>query len=158
MFREMRRNRQALSPEECRRLLAEQVRGVLSLVGDGGYPYGLPMDFWYNAAENVLYFHCAREGHKIDAIGSGCRASFCIYDEGYREEGDWPLHIRSVIVFGRIHPVREEAVVQQACRELCRKFMPDPAYFEKEMRGSGSRVQVLALEVEHMTGKLVKES
>lgn len=48
MFRKMRRFKQELSHEECVRILKEQKRGVLSLLGDDGYPYGIPIDYWYS--------------------------------------------------------------------------------------------------------------
>ena len=47
MFRKTRRFKQQLEEEECREVLRQQKRGVLSLLGDGGYPYGIPMNHWY---------------------------------------------------------------------------------------------------------------
>ena len=70
MFRGMRRFKQQISNEECIRILKEQPRGVLSLIGDDGYPYGIPIDHWYSEKDGKIYFHGAREGHKIDAIRS----------------------------------------------------------------------------------------
>ena len=68
MFREMRRFKQQVSDEECIRILKEQPRGVLSMIGDDGYPYGIPLDHWYCEENGRLYFHGAKEGHKIDAV------------------------------------------------------------------------------------------
>lgn len=42
MFRTMRRFKQELTREECLAVLRSQPRGVLSLLGENGYPYGLP--------------------------------------------------------------------------------------------------------------------
>ena len=47
MFREMRRFKQQISTEECIRIMKEQPRGVLSVLGDDDYPYGIPLDHWY---------------------------------------------------------------------------------------------------------------
>ena len=101
MFREMVRKKQQLTKEEAIELLKKEPRGVLSLLGDDGYPYGVPIDHWYNPEDGKLYFHCGKRGHKIDAIRSCDKASFCVCDEGYRKEGDWALNIKSVIVFGK---------------------------------------------------------
>lgn len=158
MFRKMRRFKQELSHEECVEVLKTQPRGVLSVLGEDGYPYGLPMTHWYNEADGKIYFHGAGEGHKIDAIRACDKVSFCVYDEGWRREGEWALNIRSVIVFGRIAPVEDSAQKAKICRELCRKFTDDDNYFTKEMAAAGSRVLCLALTPEHMTGKLVNES
>ncbi len=133
-------------------------QGEVSLLGADGYPYGLPIDYWYNEADGKLYFHGAKEGHKIDAIRACDKASFCIHDEGVRMDGEWPLHFRSVIVFGRIAPVTDEAATALACKELSRKFTPDDEYFNKEYAAAKDRVLCLALTPEHITGKRIKEN
>ncbi|MCR4657668.1 MAG: pyridoxamine 5'-phosphate oxidase family protein [Lachnospiraceae bacterium] len=158
MFRKMRRFKQQISDAECIEVLKNTQRGVLSLIGDYGYPYGLPMDHWYCEEDGKIYFHGAKEGHKIDAIKACDKASYCVYDEGYRKEGDWALNIKSVIVFGRISLVQDEEKAREICVALTRKFTDDAEYLEKELKNSFPRVQCLELAPEHMTGKLVNES
>ncbi len=68
MFRKMRRFKQQISEEECTRILKEEKRGVLSMIGDEGYPYGIPLNHWYDEAAGTICFHVAKEGHKIDAL------------------------------------------------------------------------------------------
>ena len=80
MFRPMRRFKQQLTQEECVEILNTEVRGVLSVLGDDDYPYGIPIDFYYNQQENKIYFHGAKEGHKIDSIKKHNKVSFCVYD------------------------------------------------------------------------------
>lgn len=158
MFRKMRRFKQELSKEECIEVLKNEPRGVLSVLGDDGYPYGVPMDHWYDEVTGKLYFHGAVEGHKIDAIHSCDKVSYCVYDQGYRKEGEWSLNIKSVIVFGRLRPVTDLDKAMEACTNLCLKFTDDKEYLEKEISHFGPRVLVLELTPEHMTGKLVNES
>lgn len=158
MFREMRRFKQQISREECIRILKEQLRGVLSVIGDDGYPYGLPIDHWYCEEDGKIYFHGAKEGHKIDAISHCDKASFCVMDHGFRKEGEWALNINSVIVFGRIRKVTDPEKAKEICTNLCRKFTDDEAYLAHELEHAFPRVQCLELTPEHMTGKLVNES
>ena len=158
MFREMRRAKQQLPAEECVRVLKEQPRGVLSVCGDDGYPYGIPMDHWYDETEHKLFFHCAKTGHKLDAIAACDKVSYCVMDEGFREDGDWALHIKSVVVFGRMRVVADETKKREICTNLCRKFTDDEAYLQKELETAFARVNCLELRIEHMTGKLVKEA
>ena len=158
MFREMRRKKQQISQEACIEILKQQKRGVLSMIGEDGYPYGIPLDHWYCEENGKIYFHGAKEGHKIDAIKACDKVSYCVYDEGYRKEGEWALNINSVIVFGRLRPVTDLAVTENICRHLCRKFTDDKEYEEKEIKHALPRVLCLELTPEHMTGKLVKES
>ena len=62
MFRDLLRKKQQLSPEECKEILREEVRGVLAVNGDGGYPYAMPMNHYYNECDGCIYFHCGRTG------------------------------------------------------------------------------------------------
>ena len=68
MFREMLRIRQQLSQEECITILKNELRGVLSVLGDDGYPDGMPVNQYYCEEDGKLYFHGGRKGHKIDAM------------------------------------------------------------------------------------------
>lgn len=158
MFREMRRFKQEISKSECIEVLTNSKRGVLSLIGDNGYPYGVPLDHWYCEEDNRLYFHCAKVGHKMDAIKACDKASYCTYDEGYRKEGEWALNIKSVIIFGRVKLVDDEEKARKICTHLVKKFTDDKEYLEKELKTASSRVQCIELIPEHMTGKLVNES
>ena len=158
MFRGMRRFKQQISDEECIRILKEYPRGVLSLIGDDGYPYGIPLDHWYCEEDGKIYFHGAREGHKIDAIKACDKVSYCVMDEGFRKEGEWALNINSVIVFGRISLVTDIDKAKMICTNLCRKFTDDEEYLQHELTHAFPRVQCLELTPEHMTGKLVNES
>ncbi len=158
MFRPMRRFKQEISREECIRVLTEETRGVLSLHGEDGYPYGIPMNHWYNPEDGKLYFHGGKAGHKIDAMAKDNRVSYCVFDAGYRREGEWALNVRSVVIFGRLTPVTEEEKVIEICSQLTRKFPAGEEYLQKELRSSLKNVLCLELTVDHMTGKLVNEA
>ena len=158
MFRKMRRFKQQISDEECIRVLKEQPRGVLSMIGDDGYPYGIPLDHWYCEEDGKLYFHGAKEGHKIDAIVKCDKVSYCVMDEGFRKEGEWALNINSVIVFGRIKLVDDPDKARLIGENLCRKFTDDEEYIQHELTNALPRAQCLELIPEHMTGKLVNEA
>ena len=157
-FRKMRRFRQQLTDEECADVLSTQPRGVLAVLGDGGYPYALPLNFLYDAESGNLYFHCAKEGHKLDAIRRCDKVSFCVMDEGFRREGEWALNIRSVIVFGRIRIVEDRPRALEMVRRLGVKYYPDPADAEEEARKAADRVMCLELIPDRVSGKLVNES
>ena len=158
MFRKMRRFKQQIPEEQCIRVLKEQPRGVLSVLGDDGYPYGIPMNHWYSETDGHLYFHGAVEGHKQDAIARSDKVSYCVYDEGFRKEGEWALNINSVVVFGRMRIVEDEQKRIEICTNLCRKFTDDEEYLQRELKNALPRVRCLELIPEHMTGKLVNES
>ena len=88
MFREMMRKKQQLAPEECIEILKHELRGVLSVLGDDDYPYGMPINHYYSEADGKLYFHGGKRGHKIDAMRQHNKASFCVYDSGFHRDGE----------------------------------------------------------------------
>ena len=158
MFREMLRKKQALSEEDCITVLKTQKRGVLAVLGDEDYPYALPINHYYNDEDGHIYFHGAKFGHRVDAVKRHDKVSFCVYDEGYRREGEWALNIKSVIVFGRLVPVEDEDKMIDLCRRLSRKFTDDESYIENEIKRAGFRTLMYELIPEHMSGKLVNEA
>ena len=158
MFREITRIKQKLSDEECAEVLRTEVRGVLSVLGDDGYPYGMPLNHYYNEEDGCLYFHSGKKGHKIDAMAREPKASFCVYDRGYRREGEWALNIRSVIVFGKIEMVEDTETIYEIARKLSRRFTDDEEYIEREIQKSGPRTLMFRLRPEHIRGKLVNEA
>ena len=160
MFRNMRRFKQQISDEQCIQILKEQPRGVLSMLGDDDYPYGIPLDHWYCEENGKLYFHCARTGHKLDAVRKHNKVSYCVHDQGFRKEGDWALNINSVVIFGRIRIVddTEDDLRRRIATGLCRKFTDDEAFLQRELTHALPRAVFLELTPEHMTGKLVNES
>ena len=158
MFRPMRRIKQQLSDAEALEILAKAKRGVLSVVGDDGWPYGIWLNPHYRREDGRIYFHGAKEGHKIDALRRDARVSFTVIDDGVQDEGSWAYTFRSVVVFGRIEFVEDQAFALELCRELARRFNPSEEEIEKEIRIAGARVQVLCLIPEHITGKRVHEA
>ena len=159
MFRKMARIREQIPNEECIEILKTQLRGVLSVRGDDDYPYGIPINHYYCEEDGKLYFHGGTKGHRIDAMHSHVKASFCVLDEGRPEqEGGWALRFRSVIVFGRLEEVEDHDRAIEITRALCHKFTSDEDYIEKEIENAGARTMVVCLTPEHMTGKTVLES
>lgn len=106
MFREMRRKRQALSAEETASVLYRGMSGVLALAGDDGYPYAVPVSYVYDG--DKICFHCAKSGHKLDAIQRNAKASFCVIDQDQIIPEEYTTYFRSVIVFGQIRVLDDE--------------------------------------------------
>lgn len=157
MFRNMRRLKQEVGEEVCRKLLNTERRGVLSVIGDEGYPYAVPVDFYYDEAENRIYFHGAKAGHKIDAIRQCNKVCFTVWNDGELRDGDWAYYVTSVIVFGRASLPTEPELTYEKVRRLGLKYYPSVEEVDAEIERDLSRTQLLVLEIEHMSGKLVHE-
>ena len=156
MFRELTRKKQQLSDGDCKKILKEELRGVLAVNGDGGYPYALPINFYFDEENNKIYFHSGKGGHKLDSISGSDKVSFCVYDKGYHKDGHWSLNIKSVIIFGRIRIVNDWA--DELMVEFCKRFTGNTEYIYSEIEKFKSNTTLLCLEIEYMTGKLVNEA
>ena len=153
MFRPMRRSRQALGIDACKEVLSRGTSGVLALLGDGDWPYAVPMSYAFDGEK--LYFHCAREGHKLDAIRREARASFCVVDRDEVVPEEYTTYFRSVIVFGRVRVLENEAQMRAAIELLARRYFPQDSAenrrraIEREWAG----LCMLEMDIEHMSGK-----
>ena len=45
----------------------KEPRGVLSVLGDDDYLYGMPLNHYYCEEDGKIYFHGGKSGHKIDS-------------------------------------------------------------------------------------------
>lgn len=158
MFRELVRKNKELSRSECIDLLVSQTRGVLSVLGDDDYPYGMPMNHYYNPDDGNLYFHCGNIGHRLEALQKHNKVSFCTFDNGYVNEGEWAYNVKSVIIFGKIEFVDDVNVMQDIVTKLSYKFIQDDDYIANEIKNHGHRTLLMKLNIEHMCGKLVNEA
>ena len=155
MFRDMRRFRQQLDNEDCERILRGEKRGVLAVSGDMGYPYTVPMNFVYDGG--CIYFHSAPQGHKLDALRSCDKASFCVLSEDGVSDDGWSYYVNSVVAFGRLSEISDEADKLEKLRLLGHKYFPTEDMTENDITKNAARCVVLALNIEHMTGKRVHE-
>ena len=157
MFRDLTRKKQQLSEEECLKLLRDTKRGVLSVNGDDGYPYGTPINHYYDDADGRIYFHGGKYGHKVDAMKRDDRVSFCVINDGERKGDDWFLTFESVIVFGRMELIEDPEIIAVQSEKLSRKFTDDDSYIRYEIERSGPGTLMYAMKIENICGKRVRE-
>ena len=155
MFREMRRKGQQLSTEDCEAILNRGTSGVLAVSDDGDYPYAVPLSYCYDGGK--IYFHCAKTGHKLDAIEKNNKASFCVIDADDVVPEKFTTYYKSVVVFGRIHIISGGDEKFKAITALSEKYSPGDKNTQREIEQSWERFCMLELEIEHMTGKAAKE-
>lgn len=158
MFRKMRRTPQALSQEEIYDLLRTETRGVLSVNGDDGYPYGVPINHFYDEETGKIYFHGANIGHRVDAVKRDPKVSYCVYGQDEKRGDDWAYYVKSVVIFGRAEIVEDQDEIIRVCRLLCDKFPCPQEYIDKEVEKDAKRTLCVALTIEDINGKLVHEA
>ncbi len=158
MFRKMRRSVQALSHEEMIDLLKTETRGVMSVQGDNGYPYGYPINHYYDEETNRIYIHGATFGHRVSAVKKDPKVSYCVFGGDYQKEGDWAKYVKSVIIFGKAELIEDHDEIVRISRLLCDKFPCPPEYVEHEIEKDAQRTLIIAIDIEDMNGKLVHEA
>lgn len=157
MFRDIRKKKNQISMEAAEQLLREARRGILAVNGREGYPYAIPINYYYDREAQKIYFHGARAGHKAEAIRACDKVCFTVYGGEFYKNDHWAPYVQSVLVYGRCRLVEDIAVTEARVRELAMKYYPSAEEVEAEIAKDLRAVQLYEITVEHMTGKQVHE-
>lgn len=151
MFREMRRGKQLLSAEDTAAVMDRCTNGVMACLGDEAYPYAVPISYVY--FNNIIYFHSAKAGHKIDAIMKNPKVSFAVIDEDTIVSKEYTSYFRSVIAFGKAR-IAEGDERLEAFSALVEKYSGDQPEEAKHKEITGcTQTYIIAIDVDHITGK-----
>lgn len=156
MFRAMRRKKQLLPGPETVAMLESCTSGVLAVHGDDGYPYAVPLSFVHE--DGRLYFHAATQGHKLDALERSAKASFCVIAADDIVPEKFTTYFRSAIAFGQARVVTDDGEKRHGLMLLAEKYSPE--YLDAapaEIDADWKRTAVIALDIEHLTGKAAIE-
>jgi len=154
-FRKMRRIKQELSKDWTEIIFKNGTSGVLAVMGDGGYPYAVPVSYVYE--DGCIYFHSALSGHKVDALKKNDKVSFCVIarDEVIPEKVT--THYASAVAFGRAEFLQGDEKLKAALL-LADKYSRDyPEAVKDDIDRNYSRMNMIRIAVEHMTGKAGRE-
>lgn len=157
MFRKIRKTKNEISAEEAKALSRNNKRAAFSVNGDDGYPYTIPVNFYYDEDDNKIYIHSGKKGHKIDSIKVNEKICFTTWNDGYLEDGDWAFHVSSCVVFGRAKLIDDRKITEEKVRRFARKYYPSAEEVEEEIKSAINGVQLVAIEIEHISGKKVHE-
>lgn len=157
MFRPMRRPKNAIPDEQAKKLLREEKRGVIAMNGDDGYPFAIPVDYFYDETAGKIYFHGAKSGYKVDALRRCDKVCFTVYGgETIREEA-WAPYLRSVVVFGRCRLLEQSPETMALLKRFAMKYYPEEQLADEGIRQNGAAAQLFEIEIHHLSGKEVQE-
>jgi nitroimidazol reductase NimA-like FMN-containing flavoprotein (pyridoxamine 5'-phosphate oxidase superfamily) len=151
MQRSIRRTDRALSEEQAKEILFKSEYGILSTVSSDGQPYGLPISYIYT--NNLLYFHCAVEGHKLENLAANNRVSFCVVGETKVLPEEFGTCYESAIVFGKAFELTGDEKLT-GLREFVKKYSPD--FLKKGqlyIKNNAKKARVYKIEIEALSGK-----
>ena len=154
MFRMMRRGEKSVDVAEAEELLRSQDYGIVSVLGDNGYPYGVPVNYVYDGGK--IYFHStSAESHKLDAIRKHEKVSFTIVADSQVVPEKLETRYTSVIVFGRARVLASREESREAMRLLLTRLAPDKAKdTEKLYKAQEEKVVMVEISTEHISGKI----
>ncbi len=157
MFRGIFKKEKALCTERNLEILKSAKRGILSVMGDHGYPYGVPMNHYFDEDECKLYFHCGRGGHREESIKKCSKVSFTTYIEE-KAPDSWAYDVESVIVFGEAEIIDDPVAAEEITRKLSAKFTDDKDFVEGEIEKYLSETVIICVTPLHISGKKIREA
>ncbi len=157
MFRPIRRKAKERDKAVAVNLLKYSRIGVLAVNGDDGYPYAVPMNFYFDENENKIYFHGAKSGHKFDSLSKDSKACFTVYGEEKIKAEEWAPFVESVVVFGKCKMLEYGDEALDKLKTVAAKYYPEEELIAREIASSAKGCQVYELEIEHMSAKEIQE-
>lgn len=157
MFRAIRKKKNEIDINRAKSLLEHNRRGILALNGDDGYPYAIPVNYFYDKENQRIYFHGAKAGHKVDALRVSDKVCFTVYGNEMIKEESWAPFLQSVIVFGRCHLLEAGEKATTQLKQFAMKYYPNEQMVDEEIAQAGKATQIFEIEIEHMSGKEVQE-
>ncbi len=149
-FRAMRRQDRNVSQPET--LLAQCNWGVLSVMGENGYPYGVSVNYGY--AQGKIYIHSTNaSSHKLDAIRADPRVCFTVVGHHELLEAELSTRYSSVILFGTARILSSEDEKRIAAIQMMQSLAP--AVTAKAISDCGNMRNIVMIEItpEHISGK-----
>lgn len=156
MFREMRKKDRELSLEEAKKIIEEQSCGVMSVIGDEGYPYGVPLNYGY--VDGKFYIHCTSgESHKTDAIRKNPKVCMTIVAKSDLLKEKLTTDFASVVVFGKARIVTGAEEKMEAMIKMMEGLAPEMIGSVREhCLGAEQAYSMIEITPEHITGKARK--
>ena len=158
MEHKMHKAERQLSDADTIAILKKGDHGTLSVQGDDGYPYAIPVNYFFDAEHDKIYFHGAKAGHKVDALKRDDKVCFTVYGNEWYKDGDWAPYVMSTVVFGRCRLANDTpAFIEDKVRQLALKYYPSAEKVEEEIAKDIKGVQLYEISIEHLCGKQIQE-
>ena len=158
MFKPIRKKINEIDRNATEVLLTFNRRGILAMNGVNGYPYAIPINYFYDNETQKIYFHGAKAGHKVDALKDSDKVCFTVYgDEHIDESEPWAPYVQSAVVFGRCRLLEPGPESIDRLKEFAMKYYPSEQLVDKNIAHAGRAVQMFEITIEHMSGKQVQE-
>lgn len=157
MFRKIRKFKNEINQAEVKELLKNSRRGILAMNGDDGYPYAIPVNYFYDENEGRIFFHGAKAGYKVDCLKSSNKVCFTVIGNEMIREEVWAPYMQSVVIFGRCQLIDDNQTAMKRLKDFAMKYYPSENMVIDEIKADGKATQMFQIDIEYMTGKEVQE-
>ncbi len=150
MKQKMRRLDRQLNEEQIEHILCLQTYGILSTVGEDGFPYGVPVNYVFT--RQFIYFHCAKDvGHKLKNINHHNKVCFTIVGQNKTLPSQFATAYESVIIFGHVSKVDQpEKIANMFIQRFSPEFIKEGHAYIQKMIDQTSFYQI---SIDQITGK-----
>lgn len=152
MNREMYKKERQMSSEATAAIFSKGNHGTLAVNGDDGYPYAVPVNYVYDGGK--IYTHSAKYGYKIDAVKRDDKVCFSAILNSKVQQDKFTAAFQSVIAFGKISFVEDEAEKKRILEQFIYKMSPE--FVEGGMKfvnAAIGKTALLCIDVEEIKGK-----
>ena len=153
----LRRHDRAIADRQAMQRIIQQNRCAVMALCRDNEPYIVTLDYGYDAAENALYFHCAKEGKKINFIKANPAACATVIDDDDPDSILCDHEHRSVVLSGTVELVDSREETDRAINLMIEQLEKgNPERFRKKLNmneKSYVNLQILKMTVKEMTGK-----
>jgi nitroimidazol reductase NimA-like FMN-containing flavoprotein (pyridoxamine 5'-phosphate oxidase superfamily) len=148
----MRRKDREANEELALEVIDQCPYAVLSTVLPDGQPYGIPLS--PVRLGHFIYFHCAPEGKKIQALRHNPQVSIACATNVKPRSDDFSTEYESAIVTGKALAVTDREEMIRALRALGLRYTPDHMdKFDEAVAASLHRTSVWKVGIDTITGK-----
>lgn len=152
MEREMYKKDRQLSADKTKEIFEKGHHGILSVNGDDGFPYGVPVNYVY--LNDAIYIHSAKYGYKIEALQKNNKVCFSAILNSEILPQKFTAAFESVIAFGTASFVEDTEEKRQALETFIERFAPDfRESGQKFIAGAFEKTAIIKIQVESIKGK-----
>jgi nitroimidazol reductase NimA-like FMN-containing flavoprotein (pyridoxamine 5'-phosphate oxidase superfamily) len=155
-----RRTDRALEDDRAIEALLHRLAVGFLAITDGDQPYINSNLFWFDADTRRIYFHTAGVGRTRRIVEHSPRACFSTAEMGRLLPADTALEFSteyaSVVAFGRVRVVDDEAEQRRGLQGLLDKYFPDlrpGVHYRPIIDEELGRTSVYAFEIDAWSGK-----
>jgi len=150
-----RPDREITDKQEILHLLKNGKFATLSLCKNNT-PYIVTLSYGYDESTNSFYFHCAKEGLKLEFIQSNSQVCATIIEDGGYIPNECGHYYKSLVFWGNIKILSDLEEKRAGMNVILNQLENDTDIIEKKLNSSQSlyeKMVVLKLEVSQICGK-----